>query len=496
MTTEPAAGPTLRTMVRSSAFALAASYVALGVLALILFAAPLWYGWQVTINDGRAEIMHEDAQRLTSVFQRVGAPGLKAFIDARVGLQIADERMLLLTDPGFTPLAGNLSAWPTGLAARAGTYTLPIALDGRQTRAVVVIGNLPGGYHLLVGRDLARFAPLTTGFWYGLAAAVGILIMVGIAGGLMLRRALLSRIHTIGRSALAIIDGDLRRRLPTGTRGDELDALASTINRLLDQIEQLFDGIRNVSDSIAHDLRTPLAELRSRLEELSLTRPSGEETFAEIDAAVVDVDRVIRIFNALLRLAEIDAGLRRSGFVEFDAASVLEEAVEFYLPAAELRGVRLEFREVGPVPLLGDPLLLAQAVGNLIDNALKYARANGVVQVGIERRADGRTVLAVADDGPGIGDAEKPKAAERFYRGESSRGSPGVGLGLSLVQSVARLHGGRLELLDNHPGLRAQISLEPRQAPAAVKVAGPLAAPEVPPTGLPASGGTPAASPT
>lgn len=451
-------------MIRSSAFTLAASYVGLGVLALILFAAPLWYGWQVTISEGRAEIMQEDAQRLTSVFTRVGPSGLKAFIEARVGLQIADERMLLLADPGFAPMAGNLSGWPRGLPESSGTYTLPIALDGRTTRAVVVIASLPGGFHLLVGRDLARFAPLTNGFWYGLAAAVGILTMVGIIGGLLLRRALLSRIHTIGRSALAIVEGDLRRRLPARETGDDLDALSSTINRMLDQIEQLFDGIRNVSDSIAHDLRTPLAELRSRLEELSLTRPAPDETFAEIDAAVADVDRVIRIFNALLRLAEIDAGLRRSGFVEFDAATVLEEAVEFYLPAAELRGVRLAFRDVGPMPVLGDPLLLAQAVGNLIDNALKYARSNGVIGVEVERREDGRTVITVADDGPGIGDAEKPKAAQRFYRGETSRGSPGVGLGLSLVQSVAKLHGGRLELLDNYPGLRASMTLEPRTA--------------------------------
>ncbi len=475
-------------MIRSSAFTLAFSYILLGIVALVLFAAPLWYAWQVTIGEGRAEIMQEDAQRLTSVFKRVGADGLKSFIDARVGLQIADERMLLLTDRTFTPLAGNLPRWPGGLPERSGTYTVPINLGGHRTRAVVVISTLGGDYHLLVGRDLSRFAPLTQGFWYGLAAAVGILSLVGISGGLLLRRALLARIHTIGQTALAIVEGDLKRRLPRRPTGDELDTLSATINRMLDQIEHLFDGIRNVSDSIAHDLRTPLAELRSRLEELSLTRPSPDETFAEIDAAVADVDRVIRIFNALLRLAEMDAGLRRSGFVEFDAAAVLAEAVEFYLPAAELKGVSLAFQDVGPVPVVGDPLLLAQAVGNLIDNALKYAGPEGSVTVEATRRAEGGTVIAVADHGPGIGDAEKPKAAQRFYRGESSRGSPGVGLGLSLVQAVAKLHGGRLELLDNHPGLRARFTLEPRSAaargdtPPAIAVTTEVAAPMAPAT--------------
>jgi signal transduction histidine kinase len=463
-------------MIQSSAVTLALSYVALGIVALTLFAAPLWYAWQVTISEGRAEIMQEDAQRLTSVFERVGPSGLKAFIDSRIGLQIADERMLLLTDPRFEPMAGNLGEWPHDLPERAGTYTLPVNLGGHRTRAVLVMVGLPGGYHLLVGRDLARFAPLTQGFWYGLAAAVGILVMVGIVGGLLLRRSLLARINTIGQRALAIVEGDLTRRLPMSPSGGELDTLSATINRMLEQIEQLFDGIRNVSDSIAHDLRTPLAELRSRLEELSLTRPSPDETFSEIDAAVADVDRVIQIFNALLRLAEIDTGLRRSGFVEFNATEVLAQAVEFYLPAAELKGVALSLRDVGAVSIVGDPLLLAQAVGNLIDNALKYAGSQGAIEVALSRRSDGCIAIAVADDGPGIRDEDKPKAAQRFYRGESSRGSPGVGLGLSLVQAVAKLHGGRLELLDNYPGLSAQIILESRITPSAARPAASVAA--------------------
>ena len=198
---------------------------------------------------------------------------------------------------------------------------------------------------------------------------------------------------------------------------------------MLDQIEQLFHGIRDVSNAIAHDLRTPLAELRSRLEELSLTRPSADETFAEIDAAVADVDRVIRIFNALLRLAEIDTGMRRSGFVSVNAAELAAQAVELYVPAAELKGISLSCRDTGPIPVSGDPLLLAQAVSNLIDNALKYASDGGKVTVEVLRGAQGAIEIAVADDGPGISDSEKIKAPERFYRGDTSRGTPGVGLG-------------------------------------------------------------------
>jgi signal transduction histidine kinase len=230
---------------------------------------------------------------------------------------------------------------------------------------------------------------------------------------------------------------------------------------MLDQIEQLINGIRNVSNSIAHDLRTPLAELRSRLEELSLTRPNSEETFAEIDGAVADVDRVIRIFNALLRLAEIDTGMRRSGFVQVNANELAAEVVEFYSPAAEVKDVSLAYNTNGRVLVSGDPTLLAQAVGNLIDNALKYAGEQGAVQVEVQYRSDGLVEICVADNGPGIPDAEKPKVTQRFYRGDTSRGTPGVGLGLSLVQAVAKLHGGTLELTDNNPGLRARMIIEP-----------------------------------
>ncbi len=451
-------------ILRSSATTLAAGYIAFGVAALILFAAPLWYAWQSTIEDGRAEILKADAQRLTEVFRRNGSDGLVAFIRERVGLQIAGERILLFTDSALHPLAGNLPAWPSVLPSKAGTDTVTLDLDGRPTRSVVVHSTLDGGYNLLVGRDTERFAPLEKHFWYGLAGAAAILAIVGVVGGILVQRALLYRIQGIQATVSAIMHGDLSHRLDTRQTGDELDTLSQTINRMLDQIEQLISGVRNVSNSIAHDLRTPLAELRSRLEELSLTRPSPTETFAEIDAALVDVDRVIAIFHALLRLAQIDSGMRRSGFVPLDAAEVAAEAVEFYLPAAELKGVALAFRDSGPAPTSGDPVLLAQAVSNLIDNALKYVPTGGTITVEIPRRTEQGVEIAVADNGPGISDNEKPKVVERFYRGDASRGTPGVGLGLSLVEAVAKLHGGSLEFADNHPGLRARMTVEPKAA--------------------------------
>ena len=223
---------------------------------------------------------------------------------------------------------------------------------------------------------------------------------------------------------------------------------------------ELMQGVKNVSNTIAHDLRTPLGELRARLEDLSTTRPPADETFAEIDAAIADVDRVIGIFNALLRLAEIDTGARRSGFVRVDVARVAAEAAEFYQPMAEQDGVTLSFESSGELVSAGDATLLAQAIGNLVENALKYT--NGAIAVSATQRRDGAIEVAVSDDGPGIPDKEKSRVTERFYRCEASGGKPGVGLGLSLVAAIARLHGGSLELSDNNPGLRAGLLLSIR----------------------------------
>ncbi|BDC45470.1 hybrid sensor histidine kinase/response regulator [Paraburkholderia terrae] len=229
-----------------------------------------------------------------------------------------------------------------------------------------------------------------------------------------------------------------------------------------DALIEVLNGVRNVSNAIAHDLRTPLTELRSRLEVLllGLRKKGDEDTLGQLEGAMADVDRVIGIFNALLRLAEIDAGVRRSGFVESDVVTILSDAVEFYQPVAELRGISLSLLLCSESEVLAvvDPLLLAQAIGNLIDNALKYAQENGEVVVSLCERED-HVDMTVSDDGPGIPAAERFKVTERFYRGDRSRGTPGVGLGLALVKAVATLHQGALEFTDNTPGLAATMSI-------------------------------------
>jgi signal transduction histidine kinase len=445
---------------RSGAFRVALGYIAVSIAVLVLFAAPLWYTWRQNVEQVRTELLREDVQSLTDIFEDQGPAVLAAVIAARVKQQHVANSIILLADASMRPLAGNLATWPREAPDTPGVHKLTIEDGGRSIRALLVRSTLPGGYNLVVGRDSSRFRPLEALFLYGLAGAIAILTLAGVLGAWLIRRALLSEVHRIRQTARAIVDGDFSRRLPVRGGSDELDLLAQTVNRMLDQIEQLFHGVRDVSNAIAHDLRTPLAELRSRLEELSIARPGSELTFAEIEAAVADVDRVIGIFNALLRLSEIDTGARRSGFVPVDVARLASDVAEFYQPVAELNGVDLAVDPGGAPTIAGDPLLLSQAMANLVENALKHGNGSRaiVIEVG---RGDGVVEVAVADHGPGIPEGEKAKVVERFYRGDASRGTPGVGLGLSLVAAVARLHGGTLEFSDNRPGLRAALLLPP-----------------------------------
>lgn len=246
----------------------------------------------------------------------------------------------------------------------------------------------------------------------------------------LIRRAVERRIEGINRTATAIVQGDLARRVPLRDTDDEFDQLVATINRMLDQIQQLIEGVRNVSNAIAHDLRTPLAETRARLEGL-LRQPAGTDVSLDgIAAAIADIDRLIGVFNALLRLAELDTGLRRAGFAQVDVPALLDDATELYGPSAEAKNLNLTSHAESGLALKGDRQLLAQAIGNLLDNAVKYSPAGGRITLNAVRQSDGQIAITVADSGPGIPEDERIRAVQRFYRGDASRHAEGVGLGL------------------------------------------------------------------
>jgi signal transduction histidine kinase len=425
----------------------------------LLLVGLMWWGTAGYLDRETAAVIRADVRAIQDDLPSRGLAGAIATIKDRVAAAADGEAVYLLADAGLKPVSGNLQAWPPEVKAKPGWYKIWLIRNDRFRTLQVQHVLLFDGYHLLVGRDIQERAEIRSLIVNGLGwAAIGALL-IAVAGGLLVRRAVLRRVEDINSTAVAIVQGDLSRRLPTRNTSDEFDQLAQTINLLLSQIEKLIDGLRNTTNSVAHDLRTPLAELRVQLEELLRTRPSVDTMIGGIHKAVADIDRVIGIFNALLRLARIDYDVRRSGFRRVDLAELATEVAELYRPLAEDKDAAFVVAARSGVAVNGDPHLLAQAVGNLVDNAVKYTPRHGTVSLRIDQDDEAYAEIAVVDSGPGIADADKPRVTERFYRCGADSEIAGIGLGLSLVDAVARLHDGELTLEDNHPGLAATLKI-------------------------------------
>lgn len=444
---------------RSTSVRLALAYALLLVVSSLTLLGLVWWNTVGYLDREIDAVIAADIRAIGDRLQDFGLAGAVQTVQERVDANSDKKAIYLLADPFLKPLAGNVDAWPLKIDRRLGWHEVALVYEGQMHATRLLHVALPGNFQLIVGRDVQDRAAmqamvLRSGIW---AAALALLLAV--AGGLLVRRFVLRRIETINRTTAAIVAGDLGRRIPVRGAGDEFDQLAATINGMLEQIQQLIEGVRNVSNAIAHDLRTPLAELRARLEDILRRPPDRDLALDSLGEAVADIDRLIGVFNALLRLAEIDSGLRRAGFGKVQLAPLAADLAELYEPAAAEKGVRLSLETMSGLDVSGDPFLLAQAVGNLLDNAVKYTPAGGHVRLASGRDEAGRPQITVADSGPGIPEAERGRVTERFYRGDAARGQGGVGLGLSLVQAVARLHGGSLALADNAPGLRAVLTL-------------------------------------
>lgn len=453
-------------VLRSLSFRLALGYALLFGISSMLLLASIWWRNVGYLDREINAVILADTRAIADQFDAFGVAGAVQAVNDRVAKAPDVSAIYLLTDPFLNPLAGNLSAWPLQVDQGIGWHEMELVRNGKLRATRILRATLPGGFHLLVGRDIQEREEREERVFNGLIWDGIIVLVLGTFGGYTLRRILLTRIDSITATTAAIVRGDLSRRVPVRGTDDEFDHLTGTINQMLDQIQALIEGVRNVSNAIAHDLRTPLAEARARLEELLRHRRPDGSTHQTVEATISDIDRLIGMFDALLRLAEIDSGVRRSGFTTVDVGDVIEDVVELYGPTAETRGIALVDAAGPGIVTTGDPYLLAQAVGNLVDNALKYTPAGGTVTVGARVLGDG-IEIEVADNGPGIPEAERERVTERFYRGDASRGTEGVGLGLSLTAAVARLHGGELELGDNAPGLKARIRL-----PSSVAAAG------------------------
>jgi hypothetical protein len=460
-------------LLRTTAFQLTLVYLVI----FIVFAASLLGYFALNtrrlITEQITTTVDTEISGLRDQYTQGGIRRLVIVVDLRS--RRPGSSLYLVTTATGEGLAGNVGSLEPGVLDHPGwletNYRRLEAPEGNDHRALVQVVQLPGGFRLLVGRDLEERERL-----FGIIANAGqwslaLVIVLGLAGGFFVSRRVLNRIEAMTETAQTIMAGDLAGRLPVAGTGDELDRLAEHLNAMLERIEALMGGLKEVSDNIAHDLKTPLTRLRNRCEQALRGAAGVDDYRAALEATIAESDDLIRTFDALLMIARAESGHARDNMTEFDAAEIARDVGELYEPLADEKGIALTVDASAAAPVRGNRELVSQALANLIDNAIKYAGPNGEVngtpaEIVVKAGNDGERIsLSVADRGPGIAEADRGRVVERFVRLEQSRSEPGSGLGLSLAAAVARLHGGELKLEDNHPGLRSTIAL-PRAGPA------------------------------
>jgi signal transduction histidine kinase len=443
-----------------------------------LFAAFLlgYFAWNTRrlVTQQITATVDAEIRGLSDLFQQGGVRQLIFAIDDR-GSRPGSSLYLLTTAAG-EGVTGNIGSLTTGVLDKSGwTETAYHRIDedgGPEHRALVRVLQLPGGFRLLVGRDLEERARLydviiSAGRW-----SIALVVVLGIAGGFFITRRVLQRVDAMTGTTQRIMNGDLSGRLPVVGSNDELDRLASNLNAMLERIEALMQGLKDVTDNIAHDLKTPLTRMRNRAEEALRVAEDESQYRAALERTIDESDGLIRTFNALLMIARAESGQARDGMSEFDVAEIAHGIGELYEPLADEKGLTLRVEAAVATPMYGNRELVSQALANLVDNAIKYAAPDNATLVpdGPQRNGEqpeivvkaigegNRILLAVADSGPGIPESDRSRAVERFVRLEQSRSRPGSGLGLSLANAVAHLHGGELRLEDNQPGLRTVLA--------------------------------------
>jgi signal transduction histidine kinase len=402
-----------------------------------------------------------DYVSLQAAYERSGRDGLVGLIEQRIADKSFSGNVYLLTDRSLAPLAGNLTAWPSTVTAIRGwtEFRAPAPLPGAADRPLLLramLEALANGDRLLVGRDIGDLDSFTNQMKGAVISGVALIFLLAAVASILVTRRTVGRIESINATSRAIMQSGLDKRIPLRGTNDEWDRVAENLNLMLDRIETLMGEIKQVSDNVAHDLRTPLTRMRGRLEKAYHGQRNSVDDQSLIGDTIADLDAVLRIFSSLTRIAQIETQERKVAFRTVNLVEIASEVVELYDAAAEPAGTRLTVVGEREVLVTGDRDLIFDAIANLVDNAIKHGRAGGQVVVTNET-IDGSPVVSIADDGPGIPVDQHEHVFKRFYRLEQSRYTPGNGLGLSLVAAVARLHGGRIEMLDNSPGLKLML---------------------------------------
>ena len=447
---------------KTVSFRLAAFTAAAFGVSVLIVGTVVYLTASTAFDDQIHARMAAESSALFDIYRQSGLAGLRQAIAARQG-----HRLYLGLEYGIYDAHGALREGTLPAQRPAPGWsrvTGPPDGDeepGESEEMLVVAAPLSDGLTLAVGDDLQNREAFDEAILKTFGLGLVLSLALAAAGGALVSGVFLRRVDAITQSAEAIIRGDMAHRIPLRGTGDDLDALSTTLNRMLDRIAALVEAMRQVTNDVAHDLRTPIGRLRQSLDDARRSSASEAELREAMRHAIEQTDAILETFAALLRIAQIESGSRRAGFRAVDLSAIAEGIVQTFSPAAEDAGMTLAARIVPDVMTVGDAELLTQMIVNLIENALAHTPTGTRIEIAVSG-SDGGSAIAVSDDGPGVPAEARSRIFQRFYRLDASRGAGGSGLGLSLVAAIAELHGATVALNDNAPGLRVTVSLPRR----------------------------------
>ncbi|WP_295897277.1 HAMP domain-containing sensor histidine kinase [uncultured Bartonella sp.] len=452
----------IKSLLRTTAVRLSALYVILFGLVAVGLSIYMTSLTVSMLTDQTEQTLNEEVINIERAYQHGGLPLLVRTIDRRS--RQPGAFLYLIADPQGRFLAGNVASIEAGLLTNSGLLHNSVVYsrfgdsgEKIEHRAIVTVIDLPNGMKLLVGRDIGEPEKFITIIRKALMIAFAAMAAGALLIWFFVGRRALRRIDQVTAASQRLMAGDLTGRLPVSGAGDEFDRLSANLNVMLERIEELNNGLRQVSDNIAHDLKTPLTRLRNRADEALLRRSKTADYRQTLEAIIAESDQLIRTFNAILMISRIEASTSVEHLEKLDARPIVEDVGELYGPVAEEAGVKFEMGKTFDVDLFLNRELFAQALINLIDNAIKYgatSRTEPKISLSMEDNGDHVAVI-VSDNGPGIAATDRERVTKRFVRLEDSRTKPGFGIGLSLAKAVMKLHGGELILEDANPGLKA-----------------------------------------
>lgn len=402
---------------------------------------------QSTVEDRTAVLMRE--------YRAGGTAELAREVRERTGAGVLAHGIMLVADRNGRKIAGDLKAWPPSLPGQTKWREMTLYREGRShpEHFGMSTTHLPTGEHLLIGVVVDDRGRMREALAIALAGAIFLAIPIGLAGGFILLRLVNRRVQAIGDVAARIAAGDLSDRVKLLGTDDPFDRLGISLNAMLARIQALIEELRLVTDALAHDLRSPLMRIRAWIDRAG-EEPSGSDERSAIDAISHEIEGMLRMIASSLEISRAEAGMGRENFTTFDLGALTRDLCEMYHPLAEDKGVSIGVDNPREVPFVGNRELIGQAAANLIDNALKYGAEGRSISIGVDEGESGLDFW-VADAGTGIPASRRDEALRKYRRLDEARATDGSGLGLALVRAVATLHGGKLFLEDNKPGLRA-----------------------------------------